>query len=89
MKHGIDRAALSLQKIEQRFGGQDSHEVALGNVSPLVALTQAVANNDLGFAASLQGSHNVGTDESSAAGNDDHALPPRRRLARSIVSLVL
>jgi hypothetical protein len=81
MKHRLDGAAMVGEEIEQLLRRQDVGQLSFGDVAPLVALAEVVAEHQVGAAARLEGGQQVGADEAGPAGDDDHedADPVRNR----------
>src|SRR3546814_13117804 len=71
MEDGLDRAAVAVEP-----GGQDSRvddldDGVLGDIAPLLALPQPVADDHPGAPVAESG-HEVGTDEAGSAGDQAH-----------------
>ena len=85
MHDRLDLADMAVEIGKQGVGGNDVGELALGDVAPLVAVAQAVADDHRPAALFLQGGDDVGPDEAGSAGDHDHGVfigPPGCRRKR-------
>src|SRR6185312_14123463 len=68
---GLDLATMPIQPAEQRLRSNEVHELVSGQVAPALVAAQPVTDDDFGPALA-QRRHEVGTNESSTAGYDEH-----------------
>src|SRR5687768_3780369 len=73
MENGIDAVDMILEVIEKVFRSDDIAQFALGDIAPLVAIPQPVADNQVGQSPRLQPRNEIGADKPCPACYDNHA----------------
>src|SRR5262249_29682264 len=74
-----DRIKLAAVKPPHEFIRRDDvGQTALGQIAPLVSGTHGVIDDNVGKSAVVKGCNKIGADESSSAGDQNHANPLSR-----------
>ena len=78
VQHGANLAELpATEAIEKIVFVQVVSDIAVGQVAKLVAVSQIVDGDDIGFITLVEGLNQVATDKTGGAGhNDSHAMFP-------------
>ena len=74
MEDRLDRRSLPIEETGQRFRGDRLCNVVLGEIAPFVVAAESVTDHQIAGAAIGKRRHQVRSDESGAAGYDDHGI---------------